>query len=156
MSTFAALASPTSGLQGYDLEGADGKGKKRTFFRYGGKITVDAEKCDEDEVKKGAPVMAAGFALVTNEGKALFLKRSDQGDHSGEWCFPAARSSPAKMPSRPRSARPYNKANLDAGCIKELENSTGNYRKRFYEGAYIDEVSNALWGYDLIAPSSSN
>ncbi|UGY23739.1 phage terminase large subunit [Bradyrhizobium septentrionale] len=43
-----------------------------------------------------------------------------------------------------------NMANLDAGYIKELENSTGNYRKRFWEGSYIDENAGALWTTELI------
>ncbi|SHG91013.1 phage terminase large subunit [Bradyrhizobium erythrophlei] len=43
-----------------------------------------------------------------------------------------------------------NAQNLDAGYVKELENSTGNYNKRFFKGEYIDEVNNALWTLDLI------
>lgn len=43
-----------------------------------------------------------------------------------------------------------NAANLSAEYLAELENSTGNYRKRFYEGAYIDENPNAMWTADLI------
>jgi phage terminase large subunit-like protein len=43
-----------------------------------------------------------------------------------------------------------NRANLSAEYIAELENSTGNYRKRFFEGVYIDEVNGALWTIDLI------
>jgi phage terminase large subunit-like protein len=40
--------------------------------------------------------------------------------------------------------------NLSAEYIAELESSTGNYRKRFYEGVYIDENPNSLWTLDLI------
>ena len=89
MSTFTAPASATSGLQGYDLEGA--KGNKRTFYRYGGKFTLGAEKCDDDGDVAKAAVRAAGFALVTDEGRMLFIKRSDQGDHAGEWGIPAGK-----------------------------------------------------------------
>lgn len=35
-----------------------------------------------------ATARAAGIAFVTPEGKVLFLKRSDRGDHPGEWCLP--------------------------------------------------------------------
>lgn len=31
---------------------------------------------------------AAGIALVTGEGMALFLQRGEIGDHAGTWCFP--------------------------------------------------------------------
>ncbi|WP_024517055.1 phage terminase large subunit [Bradyrhizobium sp. Tv2a-2] len=40
--------------------------------------------------------------------------------------------------------------NLSAEYVAELENSTGNYRKRFYEGVYIDENPNSLWTAALI------
>src|SRR6267142_7250299 len=30
----------------------------------------------------------AGIAFVTPDGLCLFLKRSDAGDHGGEWCLP--------------------------------------------------------------------
>ncbi|SHG91287.1 NUDIX domain-containing protein [Bradyrhizobium erythrophlei] len=95
-STFAEPASATSGLQGYDLEGASNN--KRTFYRHGGKITLGPEKCEEPDVEKQAPILAAGFALVTDEGKALFLKRSggDGGDHAGEWCFPGGKIEPGE------------------------------------------------------------
>lgn len=46
------------------------------------KPSMDADFKDEDTVK------AAGMIIVTKEGRALFLKRSDKGDHAGEWCFP--------------------------------------------------------------------
>lgn len=49
------------------------------------------EKWMDDVVeKRDGPVRGAGVALVTkhNNGQALFLKRSDSGDHAGEWCFP--------------------------------------------------------------------
>jgi NUDIX domain len=39
-------------------------------------------------VAKATPLRAAGLALVTTAGEALFLKRSESSDHAGEWCFP--------------------------------------------------------------------
>jgi 8-oxo-dGTP pyrophosphatase MutT (NUDIX family) len=38
---------------------------------------------DDDE-----PVQAAGIMFVTPSGNALFLRRSNTGDHEGEWAFP--------------------------------------------------------------------
>jgi phage-related protein (TIGR01555 family) len=35
-----------------------------------------------------AKTRAAGLALVTPDGMALFLKRAGTSDHLGEWCFP--------------------------------------------------------------------
>ena len=65
---------------------------------HGGVIELGPEQWDEVKenwmdsvVEKSAPVRAAGLALVTNEGRALFLKRSDDGDHAGEWCFPGGK-----------------------------------------------------------------
>lgn len=43
-----------------------------------------------------------------------------------------------------------NKENLSPEYLAELEASTGNHRKRFYEGVYIDENPNSLWTLDLI------
>jgi phage terminase large subunit-like protein len=43
-----------------------------------------------------------------------------------------------------------NRANLSAEYLAELESSTGNYRKRFWEGVYIDENPNSLWTAELI------
>lgn len=34
------------------------------------------------------PTKAAGILFVTDDGKALFLKRGDGGDYPGAWCFP--------------------------------------------------------------------
>lgn len=34
------------------------------------------------------PTKAAGILFVTDDGKALFLKRGDGGDRPGDWCFP--------------------------------------------------------------------
>ena len=33
-------------------------------------------------------LVAAGVIITTTQGNALFLKRGDDGDHSGEWCWP--------------------------------------------------------------------
>ena len=43
-----------------------------------------------------------------------------------------------------------NAQNLDAGYFNWLAAQTGNYRKRFYEGQYVDEINGALWSLDLI------
>ncbi len=43
-----------------------------------------------------------------------------------------------------------NQQNLDKGYFDWLSKQSGNYRKRFYEGQYIDEVTGALWTIDLI------
>lgn len=36
-------------------------------------------------------IRAAGIIMLSPDGKALFLKRSDKGDHSGEWCLPGGK-----------------------------------------------------------------
>lgn len=35
-----------------------------------------------------AEPFGAAIALLTDDGKALFLKRAGEGDHVGKWCFP--------------------------------------------------------------------
>ncbi len=122
MSTFAAPASATSGLQGYDLEGADRPARRKVSkgeARYGdnaktkqcmscvmflapdactkvtGKIAPTGHCkfyygfANVEKAAGTASFRAAGIALVEKEyGKALFIKRSGEGDHAGEWCFP--------------------------------------------------------------------
>lgn len=39
---------------------------------------------------------------------------------------------------------------LDAAYLAELESSSGNYRKRFWDGEYVDEVVGALWSYLML------
>ena len=38
-----------------------------------------------------APTRAAGILFISPQGNALFLKRGQDGDHPGEWCFPGGR-----------------------------------------------------------------
>lgn len=37
------------------------------------------------------PLLAAGAMIGTPDGKILFLLRSDEGDHAGEWCIPGGK-----------------------------------------------------------------
>lgn len=46
-------------------------------------------------------IQAAGLMLLHKSGdgdKVLFIKRSDQGDHAGEWCFPGGKIEPGETP----------------------------------------------------------
>lgn len=36
-------------------------------------------------------IYASGILFISNAGNALFLKRSADGDHAGEWCFPGGK-----------------------------------------------------------------
>lgn len=47
-----------------------------------------------------AAIKAAGLIIVTKEGRALFLLRSDheEGDHVGEWAFPAGKIEDGEEP----------------------------------------------------------
>jgi hypothetical protein len=44
-----------------------------------------------------------------------------------------------------------NEKNLGEAYVNWLAKQSGNYRKRFYEGEYVDEVSGALWSYSRIS-----
>lgn len=43
-----------------------------------------------------------------------------------------------------------NAANLDPAYIASLDNAPERYRKRFFEGQYVDEVEGALWTMEAI------
>jgi 8-oxo-dGTP pyrophosphatase MutT (NUDIX family)/S-adenosylmethionine/arginine decarboxylase-like enzyme len=45
-----------------------------------------------------AAMRAAGILLVTPDGRALFLRRSGQGDHPGEWSIPGGGVEPHEIP----------------------------------------------------------
>lgn len=44
-----------------------------------------------------------------------------------------------------------NEVNLDPEYIKSLESMPEAYRKRFFEGKYVDSIEGALWTMDLLA-----
>ena len=44
-----------------------------------------------DGPEKLEPTRAAGIFFVTRDGKTLLLKRGNESDHPGEWCFPGGR-----------------------------------------------------------------
>ena len=58
-----------------------------------------------------AKVRAAGVAFVTPAGEALFPKRSDKGDHAGEWCFPGGTAEGNETP--------------EETALREVEEETG-------------------------------
>ena len=45
-----------------------------------------------------AKLRAAGLLLQTPDGLALFLRRSDVGDHAGEWCIPGGKLEADEQP----------------------------------------------------------
>jgi hypothetical protein len=46
-----------------------------------------------------------------------------------------------------------NETNLSAGYLESLQRLPERQRKRFYEGAYIDDLDGALFSYEMIAQS---
>jgi 8-oxo-dGTP pyrophosphatase MutT (NUDIX family) len=92
--TFTAPATPTTGLQGYDLEGAKSPRKKRkSVADYLAGFTNPGIV---RSAKKSAPARAAGIALITrDDGHVLFLQRSGD-DHDGEWCLPGGGLEPGE------------------------------------------------------------
>lgn len=46
----------------------------------------------------GDSARAAGVALRAPDGALLFLRRSDAGDHPGEWCFPGGHAETSEAP----------------------------------------------------------
>ena len=47
---------------------------------------------------KDAVPAAAGVMLTDPDGRALFLRRSGEGDHPGEWCWPGGGVDPGETP----------------------------------------------------------
>lgn len=163
MSTFAEPASATSGLQGYDLEGA---GKKKaskeeagyvadsptrqchtcTMFRapeactaVKGKISP-AGHCNYYKMKeasKSAPPRAAGIALVSRQtGETLFLKRAGD-DHGGEWNFPGGGIESGETE--------------EAAALRELFEETGHRLPDDESRTYVGKVINSDIEYTTFA-----
>lgn len=63
--------------------------RKAMFAAAEGKSNLGIpKKVGEEFVGKDAVMKAAGTAYVDPDGYALFLRRGENGDHAGEWCFP--------------------------------------------------------------------
>jgi 8-oxo-dGTP pyrophosphatase MutT (NUDIX family) len=62
--------------------------------------------------RQGELPAAAGVMLLDPEGHALFLRRSKEGDHCGEWCWPGGGVEPGETP--------------DAAARREVEEETGH------------------------------
>jgi 8-oxo-dGTP pyrophosphatase MutT (NUDIX family) len=56
-----------------------------------GKVSKDADTSSE------LP-SAAGVMLTDPDGRVLFLRRSGEGDHPGEWCWPGGGADPGETP----------------------------------------------------------
>jgi 8-oxo-dGTP pyrophosphatase MutT (NUDIX family) len=90
------------GAKRFSAVSAFGKDEQEVIFPRNSRFKVESVKKEGkrykismSEVVGGAKdsaldakVRAAGLILQTPDGAALFLKRSETGDHEGEWCWP--------------------------------------------------------------------
>jgi uncharacterized protein len=61
-------------------------------------LTTSIDNDDDDEPGAQDEVKAAGIALLTPSGEALFLKRHDRSDEPGTWSFPGGRMDGEETP----------------------------------------------------------
>lgn len=64
-----------------------------------------------------ATVKAAGIAFVTPDGRALFLRRADGGDHAGEWCWPGGGVVAGETPEVAARREAREEAAIEAGAV---------------------------------------
>ena len=64
------------------------------------------------EAKDAESTSAAGVMIFDPDGHALFLRRSGEGDHPGEWCWPGGGVDPGETP--------------EAAARREVEEETGH------------------------------
>jgi 8-oxo-dGTP pyrophosphatase MutT (NUDIX family) len=66
------------------------KQRRAMYAAAEGKSTLGIpQKIGKEFIGKDAePRAAAGVMITAPDGRTLFLRRSDDGDHPGEWCFP--------------------------------------------------------------------
>lgn len=76
-----------------------------------GNSTLGIPKKVGKEFVGDAKTRAAGVAFVTPIGEALFLLRSEKGDHPGEWCFPGGTAEGNETP--------------EETALREVEEETG-------------------------------
>ena len=65
------------------------KQRKAMYAAASGHSTLGIPKSvGEEFISKDAAPSAAGVMMTDPDGRALFLRRSGEGDHPGEWCWP--------------------------------------------------------------------
>jgi|WetSurMetagenome_2_1015567.scaffolds.fasta_scaffold01362_6 uncharacterized protein len=67
---------------------------------------------EEFTAKDAEPTAAAGVMIFDPDGHALFLRRSGEGDHPGEWCWPGGGVDPGETP--------------ESAARREVEEETGH------------------------------
>ncbi len=86
-----------------------------------------------------AKIVAAGILIVASNQTALFLKRSKEGDHSGEWCIPGGKCE--------------DKEPLDVCAIRETREETGWVAEgdltKIYSGETIPGVTFTTFRTDI-------
>lgn len=83
LGTIASAGLPAGLREAEDMTDLDWEGLTAGLAKFLAEEAQEPEHAEDEP-----PAAGAGVMFVTPEGHALFLKRSDSGDHAGEWCFP--------------------------------------------------------------------
>lgn len=102
-------------------------------------------------------IKGAGVAFVGPDGRVLFLKRSDAGDHASEWCFPGGTSSKGEeaMDTARREAYEETGQGVEDNTMRLLDRQIsddgvdfttyGQQVKKHFEPKLNDEHTEHVW-----------
>ena len=128
-----AAAAHANGFKGdskvaKDMDPAEWSAFKRLMMKF----FSEEEKEPEHQANDEAP-NAAGMAIKAPSGKLLFLKRSDEGDHANEWCFPGGCAKEGETPEQ--TARRETKEETGYASDGELKpfHANGNFATFYHE-----------------------
>ncbi len=115
-------------------------------------------------VHDGRTTRAAGIMLCDLDGRVLFLRRSDAGDHAGEWCLPAGgieRGETAEQAALREVSEETGLSSGKIGDLREVDRRTSDDGVDFttftasvptFESRLNDEHTDSCWRMPDNAP----
>lgn len=97
------------------------------------------------KARAGDAATAAGVMLRAPDGQALFVRRSEAGDHAGEWAFPGGRIEEGEAPheTASRELREETGFMVDPESMENLISTGGGYNvyEHAVEGKFTPELN---------------